>query len=541
MNIEERLLERAIENTEVLDGYYQITSSDSGVFLTVFPPHGNGRPVSESVILEDLRRRDIKEFDLPIILRTVREASGLPVRIVPPSPLLAEPEIQVLVGRDRMEATLQIIAPKGSRPVTIDEVLEKIKQVGVTYGLDHSAIQKACARPGLKVVCARGLRPTDGQNAYIRYHVDLENKGKPAELEDGRVDFKSLNMFTIVRKGDLLAEKVPPTPGTPGIDVLGQPVPPKPGKDISPPIGKNVQMIDNGKIVATMSGHLIIANNKLNVVPVIEINGDVDLSTGNIDFVGNIIVRGSVQAGFTVKAEGDVEIAGTVSGGNVEGKNICIRMGIQGMNRGYIKATENVVAKFIENATVYAGSDVLVSDVILHSRISAGKRVVVEGRRGLIAGGRVFAGEEIRAKVTGTHLASNTDLGVGINPLLREEYQKLRMEIKKLEFTLEQTQKALGLLRAMDQTTMPKDKHEMLLRLTKAQFHLVGQVETMRNRINEIEFAFEEMRHGKIRVRDTVYPGVKIIIGSLVKPIRETLSFVTFYAEDGEIKVGPYK
>ncbi|SDF39557.1 DUF342 domain-containing protein [Sporolituus thermophilus] len=541
MDNEERLLERTAETTEASDGYYQIILSDSGVFLTVFPPQGNGSPVREHVILLDLEKRAIKGFDLPVIVRTVREASGLPVRIAPPPPLSAEPEIQVLVGRDRMEATLQIIAPKGSRPVTMDEVLEKIKQVGVTYGLDHAAIQRAFAHPGLKVVCARGLWPTDGQDAYIKYYVDLENKGKPAELEDGRVDFKNLNMFTIVREGDLLAEKVPPTPGTPGIDVLGQPVPPKPGKDILPPLGKNVQMIDNGKIVATMSGQLIITNNKLNVVPVIEINGDVDLSTGNIDFVGNIIVRGSVQAGFLVKAEGDVEVAGTVSGGTVEGKNVCVRMGVQGMNRGYIKATENVVAKFIENATVYAGSDVLVSDVILHSRISAGKRVVVEGRRGLIAGGRVLAGEEIRAKVTGTHLASNTDLGVGINPLLREEYQKLRMEIKKLEFTLEQTQKALGLLRAMDQATMPKDKHEMMLRLTKAQFHLVGQVETMRNRINEIEVAFEEMRHGKIRVRDTVYPGVKIIIGSLVKPIRETLSFVTFYAEDGEIKVGPYK
>jgi len=211
------------------------------------------------------------------------------------------------------------------------------------------------------------------------------------------------------------------------------------------------------------------------------------------------------------------------------------------MNKGYIKATETVVAKYIENATVSAGKDVIVSDVILHSKVSAGKKVVVEERRGLIAGGQISAGEEIRAKIIGTQSATSTDIEVGVNPALREEYQTARKEIKKLEFDLEQAQKALNILRAMNQSTMPPDKREMLLKLTKAQFHLIGQTETLRNRLAEIEIALEEMRYGHIKVADTVHPGVKLVVGTLVKPIRDEVKFAKFYAEDGEIKTGSFK
>jgi uncharacterized protein (DUF342 family) len=190
---------------------------------------------------------------------------------------------------------------------------------------------------------------------------------------------------------------------------------------------------------------------------------------------------------------------------------------------------------------VSAGKDVIVSDVVLHSKVSAGKRVIVEEKRGLIVGGQISAGEVITAKTIGAPSATGTDIEVGVNPALREEYQTARKEIKKLEFDLEQAQKALNILRAMNQSTMPPDKREMLLKLTKAQFHLMGQTETLRNRLAEIEIALEEMRYGHIKVADTIHPGVKLVIGTLVKPIRDAAKFANFYAEDGEIKTGSYK
>lgn len=535
-----RFLEQTDDKVSSLDGYFNITTDENGIYLAVYPPQGAGQPVKVPQIVEKLTAQGIDKTDNALLIRVVKEALGTPVKVAD-KPVETEPEIAILVSRDRMEATLQVNLPKGCRKVTIVEVMDKIKHAGIVYGIDNAAIEAAFSRPGSTVVCAKGLLPVNGNNASITYFVDLESKGRPVELEDGRVDFKNLNMFTTVQKDELLAEKVPATQGTAGMDILGNEVPAKPGKDLVLPTGKNVYAVDGVRVHAGQAGQLLFISNKINVIPLIEVNGDVDLSTGNIEFVGSVIVKGSVQTGFTVKADGNVEIAGNISGGIVEGKNVIVRMGIQGMNKGYIKAAENVIAKYIENATVYAGKDVIVSDVVLHSKVSAAKRVVVEERRGLIVGGQISAGEEIRAKVIGTNSATNTDIEVGVNPALREEYQVSRKEIRKLEFNLEQTQKALNILRAMEQATMPQEKREMLLKLTKAQFHLIGQIETMRNRISEIEIALEEMRYGHIKVADTVHPGVKLVVGTLVKPIRDSVKFANFYAEDGEIKTGSYK
>lgn len=457
-----------------------------------------------------------------------------------PKPII-EPDIRVLIARDRMEASLEVTLPPGCRPLEMDELFEKINKSGIVFGINQENVKRAYQYPGSSVVCASGQKPVDGNHATIKYYINAENKGRPEEKADGSVDFKNLNFFTVVQKGDLLAEKIPATPSIAGMDVLGNEINGKPGKDIAPPVGKNVQLVDGTSLFAGISGQLMIANNKINVVPVLEIKEDVDVSTGNIEFIGDVIIRGSVQPGFVVTAEGNVEIYGSVSGGTVEGKNVIIKMGIQGMHRGHIKATETVVAKFIENATVYAGTDIMVTDVVLHSRISAGKKVIVEGKRGLIVGGTIMAGELIRAKSVGTQMATITALEVGVNPMLREEYQQIKGEVKKVNLSVEKTQKALSILRAMDQSTMPPDKREMLLKLTKAQFHLAGQGETMRKRIAAIEEELDGLRNGHIKVSDTLFPGVKVVIGTLLKPISEIHKFISLYAEGGEIKSGTFK
>lgn len=525
---------------EQVDGYYSLAIEEQGVQLAVYSPKTEqGNPVNEAAIIQELKKQCITEYNYALLIKAVREAAGEPVKIAEAPEYEGDPDIQVLISRDRMEATVKIVRPEKSKPPCLEAIVEKIQSKGIVFGVDHEALQRLVSAAA-ELTVAKGQPPQNGNNAYIQYYVDLETNAKPAELENGKVDFRNLNLFTTVQQGAVLAEKIPATPGSPGTDVLGNSVNPKPGKDIPLPVGKNTQVLDQTKVVAAIAGQLQLINHKINVLPVIEIKGDVDLSTGNIDFIGNVTVRGSVQSGFTIKAGGNVEIFGTVSGGIVEGKSIVIKMGIQGMGRGYVKASGDVVAKFIENGTVYAGNDVIVSEVVFHSKINAGKRVIVQGRRGLISGGRIVAGEEIVAKTAGTQMATNTELEVGVNPVMREEYKLIRKEIKQLELSLDQTQKALTILKSMDQNAMPSEKREMLLKLTKSQFHLVGQVAARRNRIAEIELALEELKHGRIRVSDIVYPGVKIVVGALIKPVREQLSHSSFYAEDGDIKIGPF-
>lgn len=67
-----------------------------------------------------------------------------------------------------------------------------------------------------------------------------------------------------------------------------------------------------------------------------------------------------------------------------------------------------------------------------------------------------------------------------------------------------------------------------------------AKVESLRKKIIDIEQSFEDLKTGRIRVSDVIYPGVKIVIGSVLKNIREEQKYVSFYEEDGDIKTGTF-
>jgi len=527
---------------EPRDEVFSIQVREDGVFLIVMPPAEGEALVEVGQILDELAVQKIDDFNRMALEDAINARNGTPVKIAEIQKEKPDAEISVMVSRDRMEAFLQIELPGGATKPSIETVKERISKAGVTVvGLMEDAIDLAVRQPGLRVLCAKGTMPENGTDARIEYRVDMTNRGKPVETADGGVDFKNLGLYINVEKGQVLAEKIVATPGVPGSDVCGNAVPSRPGKDVLLHPGSNIQVIDGTKLVAAVGGNLMQVGGKMTVAPILQIKGDVDLSTGNIDFAGDVVIQGSVQEGFLVKAGGNVDIAGMVSGGSVQGLNITIRLGILGLNKGVITATGSVVAKFVENATVTADQDILVSDVVLHSRLSAGKKIRVEGRRGQIVGGVATAGDEIIAKSVGSTSTTPTELQAGVNPKLREEYFALRKELKNTETGLDQLQKGLYTLRSIDQNLLAPEKKDLLLKLTRAHFTTLGQVETMRKRMCELEIAYEELKGGQIKISDYVYSGVKIVIGALVKPIQEDARFLTYYAEAGEIKFRPFK
>jgi len=445
--------------------------------------------------------------------------------------------IEINIAGDRMRATLTVRSTKDAVSVTQEDVLQQLRQAGIKFGIDQAAIRQALERPNVPVICAVGQPPVNGRDACIKFHIDCENIGHPVELEDGRVDFKNLNKYITVSENQVIAEKIPATDGLPGYDILGKRIPAKPGKDVVWPVGKNVR-VEGNAIVAACAGHLVIENNKINVIPVIKIKGDVDFSTGNIKFTGNVIIHGSVQTGFSVITDGDVEIFGAIEGGTVEARNITVHMGIKGINRGYIKARENLTAKFIENAVVDAGNEVRVYGVILHSRTSAGKRVIVSGRRAAIIGGLTAAGEEICAKTAGNQFAATTELQVGVNPSLRIKYEKLLNDFKESEQLLDKTNKAIAILQ--NQTNLPPQRQEMLAKLITSKMTLFQQIQDINSQIKVLQAELTQLRSARIRISGTVNAGVKITVGTQVMFVHEPLTHCSFYHEDGELKIGSF-
>ncbi len=540
------------------EGYLFEFCSD-GVFLTVYPREDAGLMFEMSDMRRILKRFNAFDYDVKAMTETLKEHTGQPVRLgkeftipndidedskedVEQEHLQEHVEygkVIVDVARDKLSAVVRFeIGSKQTVP-TVDMINEALAIKNVTYGIDAEAVQEAHDNARTTIV-AWGQAPINGTDAAIIRKFNVGEKGVPVVDEHDRADYKNLNMFLRAVKGQLLAERIPHTKGVPGVNIHGDRIPAKNGKPKPLPNGRNTIVQEENFVIADMDGQIVDKGNKIDVDPRLEIKGDVGMATGNIDFDGAVTILGSVEAGFIVKASGDIEISGMVSGSNVEGGNIFIKGGVRGMNRGTIKARGDFRAAFAENADIEAGGDIFIQDVAMHSTIRAGHHLIMDEGKGQITGGNIAAGEEIRAKCIGNEANVITRLSVGVNPMLQKEYQQVLKEYNESKKRLEMLNKTLATLGKLDMSLLPPNKVEQLNNLVRSQFPLAGKVERSERKLNEINEELQKMQSGKVRVQDIMYPGVRMSINSIMKNVQVKETHCTQYVKDDFIVVGAY-
>ncbi|MFH1540216.1 MAG: FapA family protein [bacterium] len=455
---------------------------------------------------------------------------------------------EVQVSGDKMEAFITTHPPKGGKDVEMDDIMVALSKANVRFGIKQDIIENIVAQQWYneRVLVAEGKPSEDGEDGKIEYLFSTEaGVPRPSMSEDGSVDYYELNIIQNVLANEPLAEKIPPSKGTEGTNVHGEKIPARPGKDIPFPLGKNVTFSSDNPniIVAQIAGQPRLQQGRIDVNPVYEVAGDVDFSTGNINFVGDVVVRGGVLEGFVVKADGNITVMGPVSGSVLEaGGSVFLNKGMHGQDKGLIKANEDVVAKFLEHVTVRAGGNVKALDGLIQSKVTAKKNVTVDGKKGVVVGGRVSAGEEVRAKVIGNQIATPTEIEAGGSPKVREELRQIEEQKNSIRVNLDRTEKGVKSLKMLQekQGQLPPEKKDLLLQLTRAQFHMMGQLKKLDTRQEELEEILSSSFKGKVVISDTIYPGVKLIIKQAVLHIRDTIHTTVFYEQEGEIQVGVY-
>ncbi|MDA5107355.1 MULTISPECIES: DUF342 domain-containing protein [Brevibacillus] len=458
--------------------------------------------------------------------------------------------LEVNISPDKLEARVTLIVPDEGRggPILITEqdVRDALRAKNVTHGILDSVISELVGNPAkfanVPVTVACGTPPVPGIDGKIEYPflTLLHDDKRPKELDDGRVDYYSITNIPNVAKGQLLAAKTPPTPGTPGTAVTGEPIAPKAGREVMIKPGKNVVMNQERTLLyAAIDGQVSFTeNDKVNVFPVFEVNGDVDFRVGNIDFVGTVVIRGNVPTGFRIKASGDIRVLGSVEGAELEaGGSIEIRSGIVAQDKGHVVAGCNVKTSYIQNANVTAGNQVLVSQSIMFSQVRAGKQIICNGAKGFIIGGVLQAGEKIAARVIGNASATPTVLEVGVKPELRQELSTITKELQNVYENLRKTDQGLGVLSQLLQVAgeLPPEKRTMQIKLTNTRLVLEKEVKKLEARKKEIEQELEGDVPAAVEVYNLMYPGIKLVFGKLVRFIKQEFSRTRFIVLEGEI------
>ena len=538
------------------DSGYKYEFREDGVYLTIYPAESESLMFELSDMRQILRECGVIDYDVALLSRTMREASGRAQKIAEPVEMTEEilqkiadgepvnlnqdeafARLIVDISRDKMKATVKYDTKNGSKLPTFDMVMAELTEKGVKFGIDEDEIKRGIESLS-PFVAAQGKPPIPGENAYIDRKFDLGVKGRPVVDQYDRVDYKNLNLFVLAEANETLAIRIPQTKGTAGTNVFGDTVPAQNGRPIPMPAGKNTQVVGENQLIATINGQIVDTGNKISVDPRLEIKSSVGVATGDIDFDGSVLISGDVKQGFSVKATGDIEIKGSVNGGEVNGRSIIISGGITGANRGKVQAVHDVRAAFAENAIVEAGRDIYIADVALHSTLRAGKKIIVEGKGGKIIGGLTVSGEEVTAKVIGNDAFVITRVSVGVDPNLQKEYHEVCKSYKEGKKKLRHITQTLNTLAKIDMSKLPPERMAQINAITRSQFPIAGQLKRDEQKILELETKLSEMKNGKIRVDDVMYPGARLSINSVVKNVQEEYRHCTMSLNEGEISLG---
>ena len=538
--------------SDYMDGDVFINMHPEGAFIKVVPPKGIGRRARDIDAYNVLLNRSIEDFDRELVARVVHEAKSEYVWVAHfahnPS---ADSTVMVEMSESEMQAYMTVTAPGvGGCDINFESYLGYLRGNRVHFGVLEDRIKEFIDRPlyGEKILVAEADKAEDGRDAYIQYNFETDqNRIKLRERADGRIDFKELNIINNVIENQPLAVKIAAERGKPGKTLTGKPLPAKNGKDISLPVGKNVHVGDDGiTIIADMSGQAIMNAGKINVEPIYTVQGGVNLKTGNIFFLGTVVINGNIDDGFEVKAAGNIEVNGTVERANLDAEgDIIVHQGITGKNTSTVRAGRSIWARFIENTNVEAGNMVVVSDGIVNSNVDANKRIICNGKRAHVVGGRLRATEEINAKNLGSPSSgTETICEVGSDPKSKIRLEVLFERRADVEKQLDEVKRNLQTLVNIKKLrkTLSEDKEAVMDELMELKNSLTVEQDEINTEISSIqEFLGSIKTRSRVSASSKVYPGVKIIIRDAVNDVRDEFKAVTFLLDNDLIRISKYE
>ncbi|MDR3167729.1 MAG: FapA family protein [Treponema sp.] len=526
--------------------------SADGAYLKVVLPRGKGKRVTEAQARMLLASRKVTDINDVLVAKTVRDAGGVYVRIGDFEHKAINDSMAAVDILDQgMKAVLTLTPPgPGGCDISYENLLSFLQNNRVVHGIKKEFLQDFADRPVYKqaVVIAEGTNPVNGRDAHIQYNFEIDQtKVHLREGFNGKIDFKDLNIIQNVVENQPLAKKIPAERGSPGSTVTARTIPPKNGKDIELPLGKNVHVGNDGvTIIADMNGQVVLTPGKINVEPIYTVQGGVNLKTGNIIFLGTVIINGNVEDGFSVKAAGNIEVNGTVEKAELDAEgDVVVHQGITGKGGGIVRAGRSIWARFIENSMIEAGNMVVASDGIINSQVDAYKRIVCQGKHAHIVGGRLRASEEINAKIIGSPTGgTETVCEVGIDPKNKERFDELTENKITIERELEEIQRNLQTLLNIkkQRQSLPEDKEAYMNELTEKRRKLTEDLKKNEEDLYNVQQYLNDLTvRGRVSASYKVYPGVKIFIRDFREDVRDEFRSVTFILEDDLVKVIDYE
>ncbi|THB76062.1 MAG: DUF342 domain-containing protein [Desulfobacteraceae bacterium] len=378
-----------------------------------------------------------------------------------------EEHLELSLNQDR---TMAHVTPKVALPeiVTVDHVKDYLGKNYIISGVcDDQKLSAFLGRArsekgvGEPFVIAEGKPPKLPQDAKIRYHFQRDYQKAGRIRDDGTIDFTDRGDIPFVKSGTLLAQKVFPIAGEPGVSVTGEEIPVPDPQDMAFAAGAGAQMSEDGSTIHAQSDgqpHLDALGN-ISVFEELKITGDIGFETGNIDFKGNLVVTGTVKEGFSVRAA-------SLTCQQVEGAEV-ILTGDLHCSDGIVDATlvnvQGIIqAKYINNSKIESFGDLIVQKEIIDSDIQISGEL--KNSSGTILSSQISSKMGIEGGRIGTDVAKESRLTVGVDTYVKQLLTKAE---KDLDQVFKQMARLGGAVSELDGST--QKLHEQISTFAQTQ------------------------------------------------------------------------
>lgn len=434
-------------------------------------------------------------------------------------------EPKVRITEDEMQGFLYIEKELWDNYKDEASIRQFLGQKGITHGIIEENLKELVDKQlyNREILIAEGDQPENGVDGYYEYKFNQDFSKRPKIRPDGTVDYWSIKMIETVEQGQVIAIYHKAYQGRDGMNVKGRIVLAKRGRDQVPLRGKGFERSEDGNIyTALIDGKIEMMNGRITILPVYEINGDVDLSVGNIDFRGDVIIHGGVCTGVSIKATGTVTIDGIVEGAQITaGRDVVLRSGVMGASRASVTSRGNISAKFFEYTRVHANGSIQ-ADVFLNCKVSCGESITLDGKKASIVGGDVWAIEKISVHTLGSDGEVRTKVRIGNDAAVMRRISILRSKIEVEQENLQRIED--GLKKLQDVKNDPRRTDLLRVKIRDSALLADDAAE-----LDKLEKQVERARGGNITVQGKVYPGVSVEMDDLrvtVKEEQERLEFV---------------
>lgn len=423
--------------------------------------------------------------------------------------------VTLLLDPTRTRAFLRVRIVEPQPLPDADALVDYVRGTGIAVSDDSAARIRDLQGDVEALLVAEGCEPVAGRDGEIRWIVTPTHR-REAQKEQ-QVDFRQVMEFVNVKAGQSLCVMIPPELGTPGRDVFGGEIPASPGDRPMLRMGTGVHFAGDGAtVVARTDGSLSYSESTISVENVFQVAGDVDYSVGNIDFAGQVEIRGNVLAGFVVRSTGDIVVFGNVAAATLEaGGDVTIFGGVSGQQTGLIRAGGSVRARYLNQVSVEADGDVLVTVEVVNSTVVAGGRVELE--HGRIIGGLVTAGEDIRTGILGSPQGVPSHVIAGIDATSAKKVEKLSRQLDEILSEAAKIDRLVGpmLQDASQVVLLPVDKRETMRRLALQAGERRLRADQIRGEIAKLTAkpGGEAPKH-TISVSHKIYSNVEVQIGA---------------------------